>query len=119
GDQATDEESCDCCLGHDCLSLELIYAWPSDLRSSLRGGDRRIGRGAPNVSLRGESHGDDDRPSGMSVSDMSQRLRSSIQGERAVDDRRDLPGFDECLQRNQVLAVLSLDRRGQLPALDL
>ena len=90
------------------VSLELIYAWPSDVRSSLCGGDRRIGLRRPNVSLRGESHRDDDRPSGMSVSDMSQRLRSATQRERAVDDRRDLPGFDECLQGNQVLAVLSL-----------
>jgi hypothetical protein len=74
---------------------------------------------APNVSLRGESHRDDDRPSGMSFSDMSQCLTCSTQWERAVDDRRDLPGLDECLQGNQVFAVLSLDRRAQLPALDL
>src|ERR1700716_2965331 len=60
------------------------------------------------------SDGDDNRSSRMSFSDITHCLAGPTQWVRSVDDRRDLPGFDESLQGDQVLSVLKLDGRAQL-----
>src|ERR1700687_2541829 len=57
---------------------------------------------------------DDNRSSRMSFSDITDCLAGPTQWVRSVDDRRDLPGFDESLQGDQILSVLKLDGRSQL-----
>jgi hypothetical protein len=42
-------------------------------------------------------HGDHDRPLRMPITHMTDRPGRFIQGVAAVDDRGDLPGFDELL----------------------
>src|SRR5215217_6354653 len=54
------------------------------------------------AAARRSSHGDDGFPLGGPLSDIPDRLRGLAQREGSVDDRRDLPGFDELLQDHQV-----------------
>src|SRR4030088_1464615 len=49
------------------------------------------------------SDGDDNRASRVTLSDISDCLAGLTQWVRSVDDRRDLPGFDESLQGDQVV----------------
>ena len=49
-------------------------------------------------------HGDDDLPSSLSRFQIADRLGNLAQRERPVDDRRDLPGFDELLQDDQAVS---------------
>src|SRR4030088_2292435 len=58
--------------------------------------------------------GDDNRSSRLPFPDITDCLAGPTQWVRSVDDRRDLPGFDESLQGDQVLSVLKLDGRAQL-----
>src|SRR5205807_1052692 len=65
------------------------------------------------------SDGDDNRTSRMSFSDITDCLAGPTQLVRSVDDRRDLCGFDEHLEGDQVLSVLKFDGRASLLALEL
>jgi hypothetical protein len=55
----------------------------------------------------------------MAFADMTDRLAGPAQRVRSVDDRHELPGFDESLQDDEVLSVLKFDRRAQLLVYDL
>lgn len=48
-------------------------------------------------------HGDDDLASGISMSDVADRLRSRAEWIRSVDDRCDASGFQEFVQQHQIL----------------
>src|SRR2546421_2930796 len=65
------------------------------------------------------SDGDDNRSARMSLSDMSDCLGCPTQWVGSVDDRRDLPGFDQFLQDDEVLSVLKFDGRTTLLAHEL
>src|SRR5438552_5050000 len=69
-------------------------------------------------AMRSVSDTDDNRSTRMSFSDMSERLTGISQRVSGVDDRRDLAGFDELLQDEQVRSVGEFDGRTQLPALE-
>ena len=58
------------------------------------------------------SHGDDDLPSNLSRFQVADRLGNLAQGERPVDDRRELPGFDELLQDDQAVPGSLAPRKG-------
>src|SRR5258705_7779407 len=62
------------------------------------------------------SERDDDGASSVSPGDVTDRLGSPGQWVGAVDDRRHLPGFDQTLERDQVVVVLRLDGRARLLA---
>src|SRR6185437_4179253 len=94
-----------------CTSF-ITLASPCLQRSSERTGPSRPSLDGP---VEG-SDGDDDRTSRMSCSDMPDRLGGLTQWVRPVDDRRDLPGFNEPLQDEQVCPVLEFDARAQLLA---
>src|SRR5438445_9132400 len=57
---------------------------------------------------------DDNLRSRVSLSEIPDRLRNLAQRESPVDDRRDLPGFDEFLQGNEIRVVVLRDVRNQL-----
>ncbi len=50
------------------------------------------------------SHGDDELSARVSFSLVSESFRNLTQLVPAIDDRRDLPGFDELLQNHQILS---------------
>src|SRR6266545_8061242 len=54
-------------------------------------------------SMASFSNADDDLPHSLSRLQVADRLGNLAQGERPVDDRRDLPGFDELLQDDQAV----------------
>src|SRR6266508_2589023 len=58
------------------------------------------------------SHGDDDLASGLSRSQVADRLGHLAQRERPVDDRRDLPGFDQLLHDDQAVYGALVPRKG-------
>ena len=57
-------------------------------------------------------------PAGVATCDMIDRLGGLAERVGAVDDRRDLPGFDQVLQGDQVVVVLRLDGWARLLAHD-
>jgi len=62
------------------------------------------------------SHADDGFPLGGPLSDIPDRFRGLVQREGSVDDRRELAGFDEFLQDNQVLFLcLEKNERSRWP----
>src|SRR5215218_8382048 len=62
------------------------------------------------------SHGEDDFPSSVPFCQIPYGLRSLGERVGPVDDRCELAGFDELLEQDKVLAVLSCDERPQLLA---
>src|SRR3712207_1875400 len=62
------------------------------------------------------SHADDDFPSSASLLQIADGLGDLAQRVGAVDDRCDLPGFDELLEDEHVLVILLIDERPQLLA---
>ena len=100
-------------------TLPAMGSVPSSARYSSRlsplvhvqaGARRTIDAGSCMWPVEG-SDGDDDRSARMSFSDMTDRLGGPTQWVRPVDDRCDLPGFDESLQDDQVRSVRKLDGR--------
>jgi hypothetical protein len=74
------------------------------------------GQGARRLSRLTWSHGDDDFSSGVSLFQIPDRLGDLGERVGPVDDRCDLPGFDELLEDDHVLVVLRGDERPQLLA---
>jgi transposase len=70
---------------------------------------RRGTPGPPDSSGARALHGDDDFPPGVSFSLVPERFRHLTQLVPAVDDRRDLSGFDEALEDSQVVLVVPDD----------
>src|SRR3984893_4462761 len=64
------------------------------------------------------ANGDDEGSPRMSFSDMIDRLACLTQRIHSADDRRDLPGFDQSFQDDQIRPVLKFDRRTQLSAVE-
>ena len=63
------------------------------------------------------SHSDDDFSSGVSLFQIPDGLRDLAQRVRRVDDRCDLPGFDELLEDDQLLLVATASlMRNDLPS---
>src|SRR5215210_3279492 len=62
------------------------------------------------------SHGDDDFSSRVPFYQIPDGLGDLAQRVGSVDDRCDLPGFDELLEDDQILVVLLVDERAQLLA---
>src|SRR5215208_6488970 len=60
------------------------------------------------------SHSDDDFSSGVSLFKIPDCLGDLGERVRPVDNRGDLPGFDELLENDQILVVLLVDERAQL-----
>ncbi len=61
-------------------------------------------------------HGDDDFSSGVSLFQIADGLGGLTQRVRSVDDRRDLSGFHELLQNNQVVLVDTRNEEEELLA---
>src|SRR3972149_6775529 len=59
-------------------------------------------------------HGDDDLSSSVSLSKVPYRFGNLTQRVLPVNDRLDLPGFQELLQKSQVLLAALRDKRNQL-----
>src|SRR5215211_7759005 len=67
--------------------------------------------GTPDPSGARALHGDDDFSPGVSFSLVAERFRHLTQLVPAVDDRRDLSGFDEALEDSQVVLVVPDDEQ--------
>ena len=64
--------------------------------------------------FRAELHGDDDLRSGVALPEIPDRLGNIPQRKSPVDDRRELPGFHEFLQGEEIRVAVLRDEGDHL-----